>query len=82
MIDVSRQILREKMMGEANQLYSYHLSCGLRSALLVEDHTQAGEYTPGLFQPENAQNKKGVLYYGSRWLAACNRKLKSSLLAR
>src|SRR5262249_40021462 len=35
-----------------------------------------GEYPPGFPQPENAQDEKGVLHYGSRQLAASDRTLK------
>jgi hypothetical protein len=63
-------------LGEANPLHGHHLSRGLRSALLVEDHTQTGKDPPGLFQPEDTQNKKSIVHHGPREPAAGDRKLK------
>ena len=63
-------------------MHGHHLRRGLWSALLVEDHPQASKDPPGLFLPHDAHDKKGILHHSARSLAAGNRKLKTSALAR
>src|SRR5262245_1698714 len=66
---------------KANPLHGHHLSCSLGFALRIEDYTQASKYPPGLPQPEDAQNQKGILHHGPRQLVTGDRKLELSALA-
>jgi hypothetical protein len=68
--------------GETDSLHSYHLSRGLWSALLIENHAQASKDSPRLFQPKDAQNQKSIFYHSPRQPATGDRKLELSTLTR